>query len=71
MVEFCVVQKYSTSAYPSEYDDFFMFYDTISDQPIFFDGEFLFANKKDFLLYAEDSRELDRYTGKIPVRYGE
>ena len=74
MVQFCVVHKYGVEAYPGEYNEYFMFYDTISDHPIFFDGEFLFKNKEDFLFYAKDDngakKELERYTGKITERFG-
>lgn len=74
MVQFCIVHKYGIEAYPGEYDKYFMFYDTVSDHPIFFDGEFLFENKEDFLFYAKDDiwtkKELERYTGKIPERFG-
>ncbi len=69
MVQFCIVHKYGIEAYPREYDEYFMFYDTISDRPIFFEDEFLFEDMKDFLLYAEDSKELERYTCKIPVKF--
>ena len=69
MVQFCIVYKYGIEAYPGEYDEYFMFYDTISDRPIFFDDEFLFESIKKFLDYAEGNKELDRYTNKIPSKF--
>jgi hypothetical protein len=70
MVQLCIVQKYSIEAYPGEYDEYFMFYDTISDHPIFFNGEFLFRSKIEFLFWAEgNDTELERYTGKIPEKF--
>ena len=70
MVQFCEVHKYGIEAYPVEYGRYFMFYDTISDHPIFFEGEFMFTDMKDFLLWAENNPELERYTGKIPPEFG-
>ena len=67
MVEFCKVLKYGIEAYPKESEEYFMFYDTISNQILSFSGEQLFKDKEDFLLYGED---LERYTGKIPVEFG-
>ena len=70
MVQFCKVLKYGIEAYPKESEEYFMFYDTISDHPIFFSGEWLFKDKKEFLFYVGEDAELDRYTGKIPVEFG-
>jgi len=67
MVQFCKVLKYGIEAYPKESEEYFMFYDTISNQILSFSGEQLFKDKEDFLLYGED---LERYTGKIPVEFG-
>ena len=70
MVQFCIVNKYGIDAYPMEYDEYFMFYDTISDRPMFFEDEFLFEDMDNFMLYAGKELELDRYTGKIPEKFG-
>ena len=69
MVQFCIVHKYDLGAYPEPYSKWFMFYDTISDRPIFFEDEFMFEDMEDFLFYAEDNEELERYTGKIPEEF--
>jgi hypothetical protein len=54
MVEFCEVKKYRVSDRPNEFEEYFMFYDTISDHPIYFNGEFLFKNEEEFLFWAEN-----------------
>jgi hypothetical protein len=69
MVEFCEVKKYRVSDRPNEFEEYFMFYDTISDHPIYFNGEFLFKNEEEFLFWAEDNNELERYTGKILSKF--
>ena len=70
MVQFCIVHKYGIEAYPEEYNKGFAFWDTISDNFISFEGEQLFEDMEDFLLWAENNPELERYTGKIPPEFG-
>lgn len=67
MVRFCKVEIYNLGDEPNKY---FSFYDTISDSFISFEGEYIFTDKENFLLYAKDNHELERYTGKIPYEFG-
>ena len=68
MVQFCKVLKYGIET--DEPQKLFAFYDTISDNIISFVGEHLFTDKENFLLYAKERKELERYTRKIPVEFG-
>ena len=69
MIEFCEVHKYDIEAYPEEYNEGFAFYDTVRDEFKRFDGQQLFDNMGDFLLFTEGVEDLGRYTTKIPEKF--